>query len=177
MLLNLTEQGNEIFLLIVQKGRRFLMDENVIVGKYYEDWKIGDEYETAWTTVTEAHIWLFMYLTDYHNPIHTDIEYAKKTIFGERIAPGFLVHSISTGQVNQTRVFEGTTLAFLGIRYIKFVNPVRIGDTIRTIGKLIEKKDSQKPERGIVVFRAKVVNQRWEIVTDSERVILLRRKI
>jgi len=153
------------------------MDQRGIPGKYYEDWELGEEYETAATTVTEAHIWLFMYLTGYHNPIHTDIEYAKNTIFGERIAPGFLVHSISTGQVNQTRLFEGTTLAFLGIRYINFVKPVRIGDTIKTIGKLIEKKDSQKPERGIVVFHAKVVNQHGETITDSERVILLRKKM
>ncbi len=152
------------------------MASKEIAGKYYEDWKLGEEYETASTTVTEAHIWTNMYLTGYYNPIHTDADYAKTSIFGERVAPGFLVHSISTGQVNQTRLFEGTTLAFLGIKYINFVTPVRIGDTIKTVGKLIEKKDSQKPGRGIVVFHARVLNQRGETITESERIILLRKR-
>jgi acyl dehydratase len=153
------------------------MGSKDIAGKYYEDWELGEEYETAATTVTEAHVWINMYLTGYYSLIHTDIDYAKSTIFGERVAPGFLVHSISTGQVNQTRLFEGTTIAFLGIKYINFVKPVKIGDTIKTVGKLIEKKDSKKPGRGIVVFHARVVNQRGETVTESERIILLRKKI
>ena len=152
------------------------MNEANVAGKFYEDWEVGDEYETALLTVTEAHIVMFANLTGFFNPMHMDIEYAKTTIFGERIAPGFLVHSISTGQVNQTRTQEGTTVAFLGIKYLNFLKPVRIGDSIKTVGKLIEKRETKKPGRGIVTFHATVVNQHGEPITESERTIMVRKR-
>lgn len=150
------------------------MDQMHVPGKFYEDWELGDEYETAATTVTEAHLSKYAQLTGYYNPLNMDAEYAKSSIFGERVAPGFLVHSISTGQVNQTRLFEGTTIAFLGIKYLNFVRPVKIGDTIKTLGKLIKKRETKKPGRAIVIFKATVVNQKGQPVTESERAILLR---
>ena len=150
------------------------MDQIRVAGKFYEDWELGDEYETAATTVTEAHLLKFGYLTGYYNPLNMDAEYAKSSIFGERVAPGFLVHSISTGQVNQTRLFEGTTIAFLGIKYLNFVRPVKIGDTIKTLGKLVKRRETKKPGRAIVIFKATVVNQRDEPVAVSERAILVR---
>lgn len=150
------------------------MNQPHVPGKFYEDWELGDVYETAATTVTEAHLLKFAYLTGYYNPLNMDAEYAKSSIFGERVAPGLLVHSISTGQVNQTRLFEGTTVAFLGVRYLKFVRPVKIGDTIKTLGKLIKKRETKKPGRAIVIFKTKVVNQKGEPVAVSERAILVR---
>ena len=70
------------------------MDQIRVAGKFYEDWELGDEYETAATTVTEAHLLKFGYLTGYYNPLNMDAEYAKSSIFGERVAPGFLVKGL-----------------------------------------------------------------------------------
>ena len=143
-------------------------------GRYFEEWTVGDQYETASITITDAHIWKYAYMTGYYHPMHMDPEYARKTIFGERIAPGFLVYSISTGQSNQTRLFEGTTLAFLGVKYLNFLRPVKPGDTIKTIGKLLSKRPSSKGGRGIVVFYEKIVNQDGETVTESENAVMLK---
>ena len=151
------------------------MEKDEVAGKYFEDWEVGDEYVTMARTVTLADIERYCGLTGDYNPLYTDEEFAKKEIYGTRIAPEFLIHSISTGQVNQTRLFEGTTLAFVGLD-INFVNPVKPGDTIITKGKLVEKKETGKTKRGIVNFYAEVLNQRDEIITKSNRYIMLTRR-
>jgi acyl dehydratase len=74
--------------------------------------------------------------------------------------------------VNQTRLFEGTTLAFVGLD-IEFVNAVRPGDTIVTKGKLAEKIETTKKGRGIVNFYVLVLNQRDEVITRSNRYIMV----
>ena len=50
-----------------------------------------------------------------------------------RIAHGMLVLAVATGQVNQLGIFEGTTLALLGMDRIRWTAPVRLGDTIHTV--------------------------------------------
>jgi len=151
------------------------MEKDEVAGRHFEDWEVGDEYVTMARTVTLADIERYCGLTGDYNPLYTDEEYAKKEIYGTRVAPEFLIHSISTGQVNQTRLFEGTTLAFVGLD-IEFINPVKPGDTIITKGKLVEKKETGKTKRGIVNFYAEVLNQRNEIITKSNRFIMLTRR-
>ncbi len=151
------------------------MEKDEVAGRYFEDWEVGDEYVTMARTVTLADIERYCGLTGDYNPLYTDEEFAKKEIYGTRVAPEFLIHSISTGQVNQTRLFEGTTLAFVGLD-IDFINPVKPGDTIITKGKLVEKKETGKSKRGIVNFYVEVSNQRNEIITKSNRFIMLQRR-
>jgi acyl dehydratase len=151
------------------------MEKDEVAGKYFEDWEVGDEYVTMARTVTLADIERYCGLTGDYNPLYTDEEFAKNETYGTRIAPEFLIHSISTGQVNQTRLFEGTTLAFVGLD-IDFINAVKPGDTIITKGKLAEKKDTEKTKRGIVNFYVEVSNQRDEIITKSNRYIMLHRR-
>src|SRR3990170_4615863 len=77
-----------------------------IRGKYFEEWEVGDEFETGRRTVTEADIVIFAGLSGDYNPLHTNEEFAKKGVFGTRVAHGFLVHSISIGLINQTGFFD-----------------------------------------------------------------------
>ena len=151
------------------------MDKHAPAGKYFEDLEVGDEYVTMARTVTLADIERYCGLTGDYNPLFTDEEFAREGPYGTRIAPEFLIHAISTGQVNQTRLFEGTTKAFVGLD-IDFVNPVKPGDTIITKGKLVEKKETGKNKRGIVNFYVEVSNQRDEIITKSNRYIMLERR-
>lgn len=151
------------------------MPKDEIAGKCFEDWQVGDEYITMARTVTLTDVEIYCNLTGDYNSMYTDEEFAKKEIYGTRIAPEFLIHSISTGQVNQTRLFEGTTLAFVGLD-IDFINSVKPGDTIITKGRLVEKRETEKTKRGIVNFYVEVLNQRNEIITKSNRYIMLQRR-
>jgi acyl dehydratase len=55
-------------------------------GEYFEDWQVGEEFETAHRTMREADIVIFAGLSGDYNPLHTNEEFAKSTVFGTRVA-------------------------------------------------------------------------------------------
>jgi acyl dehydratase len=144
--------------------------------KYFEDWEIGKVFESASRTITEADIIFFAGLSGDYNPLHTDEEFAKKSIFGTRVAHGFLVLSISSGLVNQTRMFEGVVEAFLGMREFRITKGVLPGDTIKTRCEVIEKKVT-KQGKGIVTFKMDVLNQRNETCSERLTTLMIKREI
>lgn len=145
-------------------------------GKLYEDFELGAEYETMSRTVTEADVVLFAGLAGDFNPLHTDEEYAKKyTPFGTRIAHGALILAIATGMANQMGWFEGTTVAVVEF-VTRFTRPVRFGDTIRLKLIVRDKRESEKADRGVIVFGVNVLNQRDETVLEGTWTIILRRR-
>lgn len=145
-------------------------------GKYWEEFKVGQTYETAARTVEAGDVSRFAGLSGDFNPLHTDAEFARRTPFGERIAHGMLTLAISSGQQNQLGIFEGTTLAFLGMDRVRFAGPVRFGDTIRTELTVKEARASSKPDRGVVTCDVVVKNQRDESVATFEMSVLMRRR-
>jgi len=144
-------------------------------GKTFDDLNPGDEFYTASRTITEADIVNFAGLSGDFNPLHTDETFAQTTPFGTRIAHGALIQAVSTGLANQLGIFEGTTIAVLEI-VSRFTGAVKIGDTVRTVLKVREKKESKKPDRGIVNVELKVLNQREESVLEGSWLIMLVRK-
>jgi acyl dehydratase len=65
---------------------------------------------------------------------------------------------------NQLGLFEGTTLALLGMDRIRWTAPVRLGDTVHTELTVREKKESSKPDRGVLVMDVVVRNQGGQAV-------------
>ena len=108
-------------------------------GLTFEQFNIGDAYVCQGRTVTEADVVNFAGISGDYNPLHTNEEYGKTTPFGGRIAHGVLALAIATGQINQTGLFEGTTLALLQ-QTIKYVGAVKFGDTFISNSKLPRKK-------------------------------------
>jgi acyl dehydratase len=93
-----------------------------------------------------------------------------------RIAHGMLVLSMATGLANQLGLFEGTTLALLGMDRIRWTAPVRLGDTVHAELRVKERKESSKPDRGVLVTEVTVKNQRGEAVMVAEWTTLMARK-
>jgi acyl dehydratase len=145
-------------------------------GRYWDDFSEGEVFTTAARTVTEAAVDAFAGLSGDFNPLHTDEEASQKTPMKGRIAHGMLVLSVATGLANQLGLFEGTTLALLGMDKIKWTAPVRLGDTIRVELTIRAKKESSKPDRGVVVTDVGVKNQRDETVMTAEWTTLMARK-
>jgi acyl dehydratase len=142
--------------------------------RYFEDIQIGEEYESPGRTVTETDIVLFAGLSGDYNVLHTDAEFMKKSIFGERIAHGLLGLSIQAGLF--TRATQAyATLAFVGLRW-KFKGPIKIGDTIKVRLAVSGKRDTSKPDRGIVTIQRSVVNQRGEVVQEGDTEIMVERR-
>src|SRR5215208_379497 len=101
------------------------------MGKYFEDFEIGQEAITAGRTITETDIVNFASLTGDWNEIHTNAEFAAKGMFKQRIAHGALVFSIATGLSVRLGQTADTVLAFYGLDRLRFVKPTFIGDTLQ----------------------------------------------
>ena len=147
---------------------------------YFEDMQIGDKAVSVGRTVTEADIVNFAGLSGDYNTLHTDAEFAKGSIAGQRIAHGLLPLVIAAGLFTRTAynlsIMEALT-AFTEIRSWKFKKPVVIGDTIKVEAEIIEKEDSRpESKNGKIVFRRTVLNQRNEIIQVGELVMLYKKR-
>lgn len=131
----------------------------VILGKYFEDFEEDMEFLTLGRTMTEADIVNFSGFTGDFNPLHTDAQYASRSMFGERIAHGMCGFSMATGLLVRLNILEGTIVAFYGIDEWRFRAPIKIGDTIHVLAKVVEKKESKKESQGLIAFMVDVMNQ------------------
>jgi len=145
-------------------------------GMYWEEWEIGAEFESPARTVTEADIVAFAGLSGDYNPLHVNEEYCRGTVFGGRIAHGPLVYAIAAGLLFQLHLYDDTLIAFLGFESLKFTKPVKPGDTIRARIKVLEKRETSNPDRGVMKRRLEVLNQRGEVVQEGIQAFLLKRR-
>jgi acyl dehydratase len=142
--------------------------------RYFEDIEMGEAYESPGRTVTESDIVLFAGLSGDYNVLHTDAEFMKTSIFGERIAHGLLGLAIQSGLL--TRAMRPyATIAFAGLRW-KFKGPIKIGDTIHVRATVVAKKESAKPDRGLITLSRQVLNQRGEVVQEGETDLTVARR-
>ncbi|MFW9918996.1 MAG: MaoC family dehydratase [Candidatus Thorarchaeota archaeon] len=131
----------------------------------YEDVKIGDSAEVV-HTITEDDIQSFGKLSGDYNPIHFNEEWAKKTLFKSRIAHGILTAASISTAIGMHLPGAGTI--YLG-QSMRFVRPVRIGDTITTTVEVIEKIDEKKHIR----LKTICTNQDKKIVLEGEALVTL----
>jgi len=146
---------------------------------FFEDFKLGEKKVSLGRTVTETDIVMFAALSGDWSELHTNAEYMKHTVFGQRIAHGLLTLSIATGLALRTGT-RGTIdmLAFLGMDKVKFTNsPVYIGDTIHVEVEVTEARTSQsRPDAGILKFKNTVKNQKNEEVATYEAAVMVNKK-
>lgn len=127
-------------------------------GLYFEEFLIGESVESVGRTITEADIVQFAMLSGDWNQIHTDAEYSKSQMTGERIAHGLLVLSIATGLATRLGFMEDTVMAFMGLEW-EFRGAVKIGDTVRLRATIAEKKDMPRLDGGYVTLKVEILNQ------------------
>jgi acyl dehydratase len=144
-------------------------------GLYFEEFEVGAKYVSQGRTVTEADVVAFAALSGDYNPLHTDARFAATTPFGKRIAHGMLTVAISTGMSNWTGIFAGTTIALVE-QNIKYTGAVKFGDTVHLEMEVTEKKETSKPDRGIINIAAKMLNDAEQVVVDMKWTLMMKRK-
>ena len=144
-------------------------------GRTFDEFMIGEEIASGARTVTETDVVNFACLSGDFQPEHMNEEYARKSPFGERVAHGLLILSIATGLLNQTSAFEGTSIAILEVK-AKFLKTVKFGDTIRAIQKIVGKKETSKPDRGVLSTRITVLNQDDKAILEADLAVMLYRR-
>lgn len=137
----------------------------------YEDFQIGDRFQTAALTITEELIDRFANLTGDRFAIHMDDEAASALGFERRVAHGLLILSLIDGLKNQTEI-KMKAVASLGWEW-RFERPVLVKDTIQAIWTVASKRMTRDLSRGIVTFSVDVKNQKNEIVQSGSNNLMI----
>jgi acyl dehydratase len=142
--------------------------------KYLEDLHAGDVFTSAARTITESDVVAFAGLSGDFNPIHTDVEFAKDTPYGQRVVYGLLGLAMLTGLLDRTGLFSGSAIAMLGIRDWTFTAPMFIGDTIRFRLTITDVRRVSSGDRGVIKRHFELLNQRDEVVQQGHIDLLVR---
>jgi acyl dehydratase len=130
---------------------------------YFEDFKPGDRFESPGITMTESAIIDFAARFD-PQPFHTDRVAAEKSIYGGLIASGIHTVAVTFRLLLQTGALANN-LGSPGFDELRWLRPVRPGDTLRAVGEVVEVRPSaSRPDRGTVRFRCTTLNQNDEPV-------------
>ena len=89
---------------------------------------------------------------------------------------GPLIYGIMGGLQYASGVNDGTMLALLGIDNWRMLEPVKHGDTIRMVAKVVAKKETSKPDRGVVTFRRQCVKQDGSIAQEMTATLMYKRR-
>ncbi|WP_042883293.1 MaoC/PaaZ C-terminal domain-containing protein [Cupriavidus necator] len=145
-------------------------------GKYFEDFEIGQEFISSARTITLTDIVNFACLSGDFNEVHTNFEYCKTTPFGEPIAHGPLVYAVMAGLQYASGLNDGTLIALLQNDQWRMLVPVKHGDTIRARVRVLEKKETSKPDRGVIVVQREVIKQDGTVAQEMRTTFLYRRR-
>ena len=129
----------------------------------YSSLSIGDKASLS-KTITEADVVLFAGVTGDFNPIHVNEEFAKKGLFGKRIAHGMLGAGLISAVIGTE--LPGVNCIYLG-QDLKFVAPVYLGDTITAEVEITNLRDDKK----IITLATTVRNQNGETVIEGQAVV------
>lgn len=143
---------------------------------HFEGFRVGDRHRTLGRTVSEYEILQFVTLAGFTEPLFMDLEYIRReSVFKTRVAPGVLTFALAEGLTLQTGILHGTGLALL--RYdVQVLAPVLAGDTIRVEIEVVARRETKKPDRGVVTFRHRVLNQRAEPVMEATITRMVKRE-
>ncbi len=133
---------------------------------------IGQVGVSAGRTMTESDVVNFCMLTGNWLELHSNVEHAKSSLYGQRLVQGSLVFSV----VNAVIPFDSSVLAaFYGCDKLRFLRPTFIGDTLWARVEIINLKDHDE-KHGVVTSKLEGVNQRDETVLRCEFSLLIRKE-
>jgi 3-hydroxybutyryl-CoA dehydratase len=135
-----------------------------IAERKYAEIEVGQK-GTYSKTITEQDINAFAEITGDSNPVHTNEEYARGSFFKERIAHGFLTGSLISTVLGN--ILPGPGTIYLS-QEMKFLAPVKIGDTITAECEVVEKKDL----KNILKFSTNVRNQAGQLVLEGQATVM-----
>lgn len=133
-------------------------------GKSISEIKIGDFAEHS-KTVSEGDVYLFAGVTGDFNPAHLNAQEAARGMFKERIAHGMLGAGFISAVLGMQ--LPGPGAIYLS-QNLKFVAPVKFGDTITARAEVIDRN----VDRNRITLKTTCTNQEGKLVIDGEAVIM-----
>lgn len=143
---------------------------------YFEDFNPGDTYKSPSHTVDADEIVTFgrKYDPQYY---HLDAKAAEQSVFGGLVAGGFQTAALAWALALRTGMFDKCSMAGIAAEEMRWLRPLRVGDTIICEMEVLERKVStSKPDRGAVTWRYDILNQAGERIFTMKLTQLMRRR-
>lgn len=131
---------------------------------FFEDFEVGQVYETGTQTLDEQEIIAF---GEKYAPLpyHTDPDAAKDTSFGTLVAAGYQTAAVTFGLFARTGALSLSGMGSPGVDKLRWKRPVKVGDTLRAEAHIVEVSPAEKEGgRDAVRIRYDTFNQNNEIV-------------
>ena len=131
---------------------------------YFEDFEVGKTYSVGSCSVNEEEAIAFATQFD-PQPFHVDRDAASKSIFGGIIASGWHTCSMIMRVMVDGFLKESSSMGSPGVDEIRWIKPVRPGDTLSVSTTVLDVKPSgSRPDRGVVWTEWRATNQHGELV-------------
>ncbi|MFY9329982.1 MAG: MaoC family dehydratase [Georgfuchsia sp.] len=143
---------------------------------YWEDFPLGSTRDCGEATLTTEEIVQFARQYD-PQPFHVDEAAATASKFGGIIASGMHTMALANRMICDAYLLETAGLGSPGLEYLKFLKPVRPGDTLHLTMIVEEARVLQsKPDVGLLRSHWKMFNQKNECVLEMEGYLMCGRR-
>jgi acyl dehydratase len=151
------------------------MTETALAPRYLEDLAAGDRVRTGSTSITEAMSREFAQMYD-PQPIHLDAAAAGASMFGGLVTSGWQTLALTMRLIADARPLGGTPMIGIEVKNLRFLHPVRPGDTLTVEAEVLGTRRSEsRPERGFLDLAVTtrnqdgrpVVTQRWTLLVPT----------
>jgi len=143
---------------------------------YFEDFSVGQKFETGSRTLTEDDIVTFgrRYAP---LPYHTDPVAAQDSMYGGVIAAGYQTAAATFGLFVEAGVLRASAMGSPGVDKLRWLKPVRPGDTLRVVAEIVEISPADKPGgRDAIRIKYSTFNQKNETVMTLTSLHFVKRR-
>jgi acyl dehydratase len=142
--------------------------------KYFEDFKIGEQFYIPSRTVSESHFAAFQLASGDNHPLHYDREYCRELGYPDLMAHGYQMLMLTApGAGDFPYVCEASLIAFIE-QSSKFLKPVFLGDTLYP--ELTVRSLKPGNTTGVVTLSSTIYNQRNELCMVGEMKFLIKKR-
>ena len=145
-----------------------------MTSRYFEDWTVGERFQTASLVVTRDEIVRFAREYD-PQPFHLEDTAGDASVFGSLCASGWHTASLAMKLIVESGVFSSVGLVGLGVEALRWLSPVRPGDELSVACTVVAARATRRPESGVVTF-ANIVQARDRDVMTYEAAVLVARR-
>lgn len=143
---------------------------------HWEDFEAGEVIDLGEYHVTRDEILEFAERYD-PQPFHTDEDAARDSIYGGLIASGWHTCAMMMRLLCDAVLVEAESMGSPGVERVRWLKPVRPGDTLRGTMEVVETRPSRsKPDRGIIRSHWEIHNQDDDLVMTMEGMGMYRRR-
>ena len=140
----------------------------------FEDFEPGQVFSSQRRTLTETDVVTFAGWSWDTNPVHTDAVSAGEGRFGERIGHGLLGMSVAMGLASRLGVFEGCSVALLGVDRWRFVAPLLIGASVAVEVEITGTRRTSSGETGVLHRRFRLLDAHGATLQEGDIDLLVR---